>query len=167
MSSPRRPIFSFPTGPPRVSVRWYLRAARCASCQATFTSCAGAGSVRWNDSLRCRYVVFRCFWLMYVWIAVNGSSQRQTTTTQASVRTPATIRTVPKTRSALRTLGLASAAEVAGHDRDRLIAVHTRRVGDVDGGAAHVLPRPPEDVRAVSRRREPEVDRLEAVDGRR
>src|SRR5262249_35560518 len=108
MSSPRRPIFRRPTGPPLVSVLRYATAATRASRQAAAGSETGfsrglRSNVRWEVALRSMYSVRRCFWLKYVWIAVNGSSQRQTTTTQASVRTPATSRNVPRRRTPRRT----------------------------------------------------------------
>ena len=70
------------------------------------------------------YEACRCFWLKYVWIAVNGSSQRHTTTTHASVRKPAAISRVPKRRSGpakVATHRSASHAEIARDDRHRQV----------------------------------------------
>src|SRR6266568_6371096 len=127
MSSPMRPILSRPTGPPVVSVDEYALAAVAAWRQAAAGFAAGLdGSLRSNVALRWAYVERRCFWLKYVWIAVNGSCQRQTTTTQTRVRTPTVSTSVPRIRTGRRSAGLtgsAPRAEIARDHGDRLAGI--------------------------------------------
>src|SRR5207245_10078944 len=98
-------------------------------------------------------------------IAVDRSCQRQTTTTQMSIRTPTVSTTVPATRARRRSTGLiasAPRAEIARDHGNRLAGVDPGRRVAVHGGAADVPPAGIEDVGAMLRRREPELHNARA-----